>query len=58
MSKTISLREKSTLIVEFDTWRTLNKLKKELGLKSLDEVIQYLISEDNSKYERWRNFNP
>ena len=57
VSKTIGIREKATLIVEFDTWRALNKLKNEFGLKSIDEVIQYLISENNSKYERWKNFN-
>lgn len=45
MSKTISIREKATLIVEFDTWKMLNDLKNEQRLKSIDEVIQFLLNE-------------
>nr|MDO8079395.1 hypothetical protein [Candidatus Freyarchaeota archaeon] len=43
MSKTVTIREKATLVVDFDTWRILNKLKNELGLKTIDETIKHLM---------------
>ncbi|MEM2134143.1 MAG: hypothetical protein QXG44_04785 [Candidatus Jordarchaeaceae archaeon] len=56
MSKTVSAREKATLIVDFDTWKRLNKIKNELNLNSIDETIQFLIGEHESNYESWRNY--
>lgn len=56
MSKTVSAREKATLIVDFDTWKRLNKIKNELNLNSIDETIQFLIGEHDSNYESWRNY--
>jgi macrodomain Ter protein organizer (MatP/YcbG family) len=49
VSRTITIREKATVIVDFDTWMALNKLNKELGLKNIDETIQYLIKENDRK---------
>ncbi len=57
MSKTVNnVREKATLIVDFDTWKGLNQIKNELNLNSIDEAIRFLIKEYNSSYERWRNY--
>ncbi|GEM_PF-4789890 len=57
MSKTVNnVREKATLIVDFDTWKSLNQIKNDLNLNSIDEVIRFLIGEYNSSYERWRNY--
>jgi hypothetical protein len=51
MSKTMTIREKATLIVDFDTWRNLNKLKNDLGLKTIDEAIKHLLKESGFGYE-------
>ncbi|MBS7251477.1 MAG: hypothetical protein KIH08_12950 [Candidatus Freyarchaeota archaeon] len=56
MSKTVSAREKATLIVDFDTWKHLNRIKNELNLNSIDETIRFLIGEHDSTYESWRNY--
>jgi hypothetical protein len=57
MSKKVNnAREKATLIVDFDTWKSLNQIKNELNLNSIDEAIRFLIGEYNSSYERWRNY--
>lgn len=54
MSKTIGIREKATLIVEFDSWKRLNNLKNKLGLKTIDEVIQHLLNEYSLNSEKSR----
>ncbi|WXG39403.1 MAG: hypothetical protein WED07_00985 [Candidatus Freyarchaeum deiterrae] len=48
MTNTLTIREKATLVVDFDTWRDLNQLKTELGLKTIDDTIKHLIKENGN----------
>ncbi|MGQ9720375.1 MAG: hypothetical protein ACUVXA_03535 [Candidatus Jordarchaeum sp.] len=53
MSNTVGIREKATLIVEFNTWKKLNQLKNDLGFKSIDAVVDYLLNEHSMKLEEF-----